>query len=91
MGADGLRFGVADADQRIWIREVGVIIDEHDRLLVEIINLYDEYRQLTEELANLQHQFPPNQIQIKKLKFKILRKKDRILRLENDIIPDIDA
>jgi hypothetical protein len=53
--------------------------------------LRQEHRDLDDAIASLQQTAPFNQLQLQRLKKRKLMLKDQILRLESELIPDLNA
>lgn len=68
-----------------------MLADEQRDLVAELVSHYESYQRLMEEMQAQKQQNPANQIELKKLELKSLRLRDKILRLEHDLIPDLNA
>lgn len=66
-------------------------MDDQDALKAELAELQEEHRDLDDVIARLQEHAPFNQLQIQRLKKRKLILKDRIIHLENQLLPDIIA
>jgi hypothetical protein len=62
-----------------------------EALKARIEVLKSEHRDLDEAIARLSDQVPFNNLNLQRLKKRKLALKDRILKLESDLLPDIIA
>ncbi len=66
-------------------------MDEQTALREKLEELRSEHRDLDEVIARLTSSANVDQLQIQRLKKRKLTLKDRILRLESELLPDIIA
>ena len=66
-------------------------MDETAALQNKLAELQSEHRDLDEVIAHLAETHPFDQLQIQRLKKRKLILKDEIIRIENELVPDIIA
>ena len=66
-------------------------MDELDPLRMRLEELKSEHRDLDDVIARLTEKAPFDQIQVSRLKKRKLALKDKIARLESQLLPDIIA
>ncbi len=66
-------------------------MDETDALKKKLLELKKEHRRLDGKIARLEDARPFNQLEVQRLKKRKLALKDRIIKIENDLLPDIIA
>lgn len=66
-------------------------MDRVEVLRLELEHLKRQHRDLDEAIAALSEKAAPDQFTLKRLKKQKLALKDRIARIEDDILPDIIA
>lgn len=66
-------------------------MDETEALKKKLLELKKEHRRLDSKIARLADARPFNQLEIQRLKKRKLVLKDRIIKIENDLLPDIIA
>lgn len=66
-------------------------MDEYEELRLQLEEMRTEHRDLDDVIARLTEKAPFDQLQLQRLKKRKLGLKDLILRLENEIHPDIIA
>ena len=66
-------------------------MDEITALQKNLAELQSEHRDLDEIIAHLMETHPFDQLQIQRLKKRKLMLKDEIIRIENELLPDIIA
>lgn len=66
-------------------------MDEYEELRRQLEEMRTEHRDLDDVIARLTEKAPFDQLQLQRLKKRKLSLKDLILRLENEIHPDIIA
>ncbi|HEX9568872.1 MAG TPA: YdcH family protein [Rhodospirillales bacterium] len=66
-------------------------MDETEALKKKLSELKKEHRRLDGKIARLADARPFNQLEIQRLKKRKLALKDRIIKIENDLLPDIIA
>jgi hypothetical protein len=62
-----------------------------EALKAKLVALKTEHRDLDDVIARLAGQAPVDQLQLQRLKKRKLLLKDRILKLESELLPDIIA
>ncbi len=70
---------------------MGPAMDELDPLRARLEELKSEHRDLDDVIARLTEKVPFDQIQVSRLKKRKLALKDKIARLESQLLPDIIA
>jgi len=66
-------------------------MDETQALRKRLSQLKKEHRRLDGKIARLEDSRPFNQLEIQRLKKRKLSLKDKIKKIENDLLPDIIA
>lgn len=66
-------------------------MDETEALKKKLSELRKEHRRLDSKIARLADRKPFNQLEIQRLKKRKLALKDRINKIENELLPDIIA
>lgn len=66
-------------------------MDETEALKKKLSELKKEHRRLDNKIARLADVKPFNQLEIQRLKKRKLALKDRIIKIENQLLPDIIA
>lgn len=66
-------------------------MDETEALKKKLAQLKREHRRLDAKIIRLAKASPFDQLEIQRLKKRKLGLKDRILKIENDLLPDIIA
>ncbi len=66
-------------------------MDETEALKKKLSELKKEHRRLDNKIARLADSKPFNQLEIQRLKKRKLALKDRIIKIENRLLPDIIA
>jgi hypothetical protein len=83
-------FGVFWYHERFFNATPGTM-DATEALKKKLAQLKKEHRRLDTKIARLAKTAPFDQLEIQRLKKRKLALKDRILKIENDLLPDIIA